>query len=118
MLGHKEICIADLVAAGQGAIDGVKKRGKSEIGEKTLLDSLVPAVEAAREALAGGAGAETVIGKAIDAARMGMESTAGMKAKHSRASYRPDGGAGVRDPGATAVYLFIDALGQRLISCL
>jgi hypothetical protein len=43
-----------------------------------------------------------------------MEDTKNMKARHSRASYRPDGGIGVQDAGATAMYYLIEAFGKNL----
>ena len=39
VLGRKEIEIKDLARVGQGAVDGVKKRGKAEVGDKTMLDA-------------------------------------------------------------------------------
>ena len=45
VLNKTEITVVDLIAMGNGAIDGIKKRGKAEVGDKTMLDSLVPAVE-------------------------------------------------------------------------
>jgi hypothetical protein len=45
-----------------------------------------------------------------------MEDTKNMKAKHSRASYRPDGGIGVQDAGATAMYYLIEAFGKILVA--
>jgi dihydroxyacetone kinase-like protein len=115
-LGRKEIGIEEIVLIGQGAIDGIKKRGKAEIGEKTMLDSLIPAVEAFKKELAKGADHKVTIESAIHAAKMGMEATIKMKAKHSRASWRQDGGVGVKDAGATAIYYLIEAFGKGIIS--
>jgi phosphoenolpyruvate---glycerone phosphotransferase subunit DhaL len=115
ILGRKEIEIKDLTLVGQGAIDGLKKRGKAEVGDKTMLDSLVPAVEAFKRAIGSGTDDNTTIGQAIEAAKKGMEATKNMKAKYSRASYRPDGGIGVQDAGATATYYLIEAFTQSLI---
>lgn len=113
-LGRKGIGVKDLSLLGRGAIDGVKKRGKAEVGEKTMIDSLVPAVGAFQHALTKGAEAKAAIEAAIKAAKAGMEATVKMKAKYSRASYRQDGGIGVQDAGATAMYYLIEAFGQSL----
>ncbi|OFW56580.1 MAG: hypothetical protein A2Y75_08890 [Candidatus Solincola sediminis] len=113
-LGRKEIGVKDLSLLGQGAIDGVKKRGKAEVGEKTMIDSLVPAVGAFQHTLTKGADAKMAIEAAIKAAKAGMEATVKMKAKFSRASYRQDGGIGVQDAGATAMYYLIEAFGRSL----
>jgi dihydroxyacetone kinase-like protein len=111
LTGKKEIDAKDIALAGQGAVDGIKKRGNAVVGEKTMLDSLVPAVEAYKQALANNA-----VGAATAAAKKGMEDTKNMKAKHSRASYRPDGGIGVQDAGATAMYYLIEAFGKNLVT--
>jgi dihydroxyacetone kinase-like protein len=114
-LGWKEVGIEDLVIIGQAGIDGVKKRGKSEVGDKTMLDSLVPAVETFREQLAEGVEHKVAIEATIKAAKEGMEATVSMQAKHSRASWRQGRGVGVQDPGATAMYHLIEEVGKRLL---
>jgi len=115
VLGRKEIEVKDLALVGQGAIDGVKKRGKAQVGDKTMLDALVPAVDALQEGLAKGTDNKVVLEAVIKAAKIGAEATVKMKAKFSRASYRPDGGIGIQDAGATATYYLIEAFAQSLI---
>ena len=116
VLGRKDIEFKDLVLVGQGAIDGIKKRGKAEVGDKTMLDSLVPAVEAYKQAVANNIDYKVTIEKATEAAKKGMEATKNMKAKYSRASYRPDGGIGIQDAGATATYYLIESFARNLIT--
>jgi dihydroxyacetone kinase-like protein len=115
IVGRNEIEVKDLAFVGQGAIDGVKKRGKAEIGDKTMLDALVPAVEAYKQAIANNTDYKVAIGQTTEAAKKGMEATKSMKAKYSRASYRPDGGIGIQDAGATATYYLIEAFARSLI---
>ena len=64
--------------------------------------------------LTGGKDVKTALSAAVNAAQKGMEDTKNMKAKHSRASYRPDGGIGVQDAGATAMYYLIEAFCKNL----
>ena len=116
VLGKKEIEIKDLTLVGQGAVDGLKKRGKAEVGDKTMLDSLVPAVEAYKKAIAANTDYKVAIDSVIEAAKKGMEATKNMKAKYSRASYRPDGGIGVQDAGATATYYLIESFARSLMT--
>ena len=116
VLGKKEIEVKDLTLVGQGAVDGLKKRGKAEVGDKTMLDSLVPAVEAYKKAIAANTDYKVAIDSAIEAAKKGMEATKNMKAKYSRASYRPDGGIGVQDAGATATYYLIESFARSLMT--
>ncbi len=114
--GRKEIDIRDLVLLGTGAIEGIKRRGKAEVGEKTMLDSLVPAVEAFHRELADGNDPEAALKAAVKAAEVGMKATTDMMAKHSRASWRQDDSIGVQDAGATAMYYLIEAFARYLIS--
>ncbi|MBN1461991.1 MAG: DAK2 domain-containing protein [Armatimonadetes bacterium] len=116
--GRTEIGVDDLVPLGKSAIEGIKRLGKAEEGEKTMLDTLVPAVRALEAALAEEAAAEAAIESALQAARTGMEATQGMRAKHSRASWRQDGGLGVQDAGATAVYYLVEAAGRGVSRAL
>jgi dihydroxyacetone kinase-like protein len=98
---------ADIVAATAKAIDGVKARGKSEPGQKTLLDVLVPV----QQAFTAGADGATLKKAASEAA----DSTVPMKAVRGRASFLGDRSIGHMDPGARSSSLMIaaavDALG-------
>ncbi|MCE5265296.1 MAG: dihydroxyacetone kinase subunit L [Deltaproteobacteria bacterium] len=114
VLGKTEITADDLIAMGNGAIDGIKKRGKAEVGDKTMLDSLVPAVETFRRSLAEKDHIAEALKAAVSAAEAGMLATDHMKAKFGRGSWRPDGTVGKRDGGATAFYYMIESFTRRL----
>ena len=114
VLGRKEIEFKDVLLLGKGAIEGVKKRGKAEVGDKTMLDALVPAVEAFGEGLAAGHDNRLVLEEVVKAAKGGAEATVKMKAKYSRASYRQDGAIGLQDAGATATYYLIASFAKSL----
>jgi dihydroxyacetone kinase-like protein len=113
-----EITADDLALMGNGAIDGIKNRGKAEVGDKTMLDSLVPAVEAFRKELEKKRSITEVLKATATAAEAGMQATANMKAKLGRGSYRPDGTVGVRDGGATAMYFLIESFTRHLNAAL
>jgi dihydroxyacetone kinase-like protein len=114
VLGHKEIQFKDLLPLGRSAVEGVKKRGKAEVGDKTILDALVPAVEAFGEGLAKEKDSNIILADVVKAAKAGAEATIQMKAKYSRASYRQDGAIGLQDAGATAIYYLIESFVQSL----
>jgi dihydroxyacetone kinase-like protein len=118
IVGKKEIQFNDLLGLGKGAVNGIKKRGKAEIGDKTMLDALVPAVDAFEKGLKEGSDIKTVLDETVKAARTGAEATVNMKAKFSRAGYRPDGAIGAQDAGATAVYYLIASFAHALTICL
>jgi dihydroxyacetone kinase-like protein len=114
VLGHKEIQFKDLLPLGRSAVEGVKKRGKAEVGDKTILDALVPAVEAFGEGLAKEKDSNIILADVVKAAKAGAEATIQMKAKYSRASYRQDGAIGLQDAGATAIYYLMESFVQSL----
>lgn len=118
VLGRKSIEVGDLATMGQAAVVGIKKRGKSEVGQKTMLDSLVPAVEAFQRAIVEGSDRRVVLEITVSAARGGLERTSGMKAVHGRAAYREDGGVGSQDAGATAMFHLIESFGNSLLEYL
>ena len=88
-------------------VGGVARRGRSTVGQKTMLDTLVPAAEA----LASGGPPLEAIGRAITAARIGCESTRDMVAQRGRASYLGERAVGHLDPGAVSSRLLIESLG-------
>jgi dihydroxyacetone kinase-like protein len=93
---------ADAVKASAAAITAVRARGKSDIGQKTMLDVLVPACEA----FAGGADAAAI----KDTAARAAEATVPMKATRGRASFLGERSIGHLDPGARSSWLMIAAL--------
>lgn len=102
-----EIDGSDLVAAIEAAIGGIKMRGKSTTGEKTMLDAICPAYDALKDALAEGDDLKAAMTRAVAAARAGVEYTKTIKATKGRASYIGDRSIGHQDPGATsAMYMF------------
>jgi len=104
----------DLVLLGEAAVEGVKKRGKAEVGEKTMLDCLVPAVEAFKASTEGGSNLSHALQRAVTAAEAGLESTVNMQSQHGRASWHGEKTVGVQDAGATAVYRLIESLSQHM----
>jgi dihydroxyacetone kinase-like protein len=114
VLGNKEeVSVEDAAEALEAALGGVKKRGKAEVGDKTIVDALKPAVEAAREA-AGEGSVAGVFRAAATAAEEGAESTVPMTARKGRASYLGARAEGHQDPGATSTYLLLDAAARAL----
>ena len=116
--GRKEVRMVEIPTIGRSAIDGIQRRGKSKIGEKTMLDCIVPAVESLEHSISEGVNPITAIQRAIEAAKDGAENTINMAATHGRASYRQDHGVGVQDPGAVAVSYMIQSSGKALIDLI
>lgn len=115
-MGKTKIETEELGMIADGAVDGIKKRGKSEVGDKTMLDCLVPAVEAFKKELADGVGLEAALNAAVTAAEDGMKATIPMISRHGRASWHREKTIGVQDAGATAMYYLIESFARHLIS--
>ena len=113
-LGDKEeVSAEDAAEALEAALGGIKQRGKAEVGDKTIVDALQPAVEAAREAADGGSVAG-VLRAAAGAAEEGAEATVPIRARRGRASYLGARSEGHQDPGATSTYMLLDAAARAL----
>jgi phosphoenolpyruvate---glycerone phosphotransferase subunit DhaL len=109
----EDISAEDAAAAIEAALGGIKQRGKAEVGDKTIVDALAPAVEAAKET-AGEGSVAAVFRSAAGAAKEGAESTVPLTARRGRASYLGARAAGHQDPGATSTYLLLDAAARAL----
>jgi dihydroxyacetone kinase phosphoprotein-dependent L subunit len=100
----------DVIAALHAAIDGIKQRGNSDLGDKTLLDALVPAVDTLEASL--GEGAATALERAAVTARESAEATKGMLAQRGRASYTGDRSRDSVDAGAVGVAVMFEAVSK------
>jgi dihydroxyacetone kinase-like protein len=105
-----ELIDEDMVLLFQAFVDGVVQRGKANLGDKTMLDSLAPATEAFQQAIAANLTTVEALQKAVAAAEEGMKNTIPIVAKKGRASYLGDRSAGHQDPGATSVYFILRTL--------
>src|SRR5579871_4099432 len=101
LAGKFELQDGDVLAALEAALEGIMARGKAKPGEKTMVDTLQPAIESFKAALA----------KAIQRAEEGMKATIPMLATKGRASYLGERSIGHQDPGATSSWLFLRAMG-------
>ncbi|MDH6256500.1 dihydroxyacetone kinase subunit DhaL [Bradyrhizobium sp. BR13661] len=97
---------SDLVTATEKAIEAVKARGRSEAGQKTLLDVLVPV----QGVLADGGDARAIAAEAVQAA----DRTTPMLAIRGRASFLGERSIGHMDPGSRSVSLLIGAAVETL----
>jgi dihydroxyacetone kinase-like protein len=106
---------SDLAAFFRAFADGVKERGKAELGEKTILDVMEPAAVSAEKAC-GESGAEplAVLDAAYQGAQEGWEDAKGMQAQHGRQAYYREKSVGKPDPGATAGLYLIEGMRNAL----
>ena len=105
-----EIDETQFVMAMEAALEGIQTRGRAQRGEKTIVDSLAPAVDTLRDALAHDTDLVTALQQAVKAAERGMRETIPMVATKGRASYLGERSIGHQDPGATSTYFMLKAM--------
>jgi dihydroxyacetone kinase-like protein len=112
-LGQKEqITRPDVIAMARFAIEGMKKRGNSDLGDKTLLDALIPAVNTLEEAFNAGKDDSVALEEAAAVARASAEATRPMIAKRGRAAYTGERSIGTLDAGAVAIAVLFEAVSK------
>ena len=112
--GKSELSGEDWAAALAAGVAGVQRRGKAEPGDKTMIDALVPAVQAVRSALAGGSALDEALRRSARAAADGMTATIPLVARKGRASYLGERSADHQDPGATSSWLLLRTAAEAL----
>jgi dihydroxyacetone kinase-like protein len=105
--GKMELTLEDWTAAMDAALAGIVMRGKAELGDKTMVDALTPALNALKQALQDNIPMNQALTNAAEAAREGMVNTTPLVARKGRASYLGERSAGHQDPGATSSYLIL-----------
>jgi phosphoenolpyruvate---glycerone phosphotransferase subunit DhaL len=103
--GLQSVGLKDVAAMVEAAAQGVRERGKANLGDKTLLDALIPASEALKVALAAGATLSEGLERATIAAEEGAQATQGMTSRMGRSSWFAERTSGIQDPGAVAISL-------------
>ena len=112
-LGTKtEITQQDVIAMFRSAIEGIKKRGNTDLGDKTLLDALVPAVDQLEKSFNDGKDASTALDEAAVVCRHAAEATRPMLAKRGRAAYTGERSIGTLDAGAVAMAVLFEAVSK------
>lgn len=104
---------ATVVAMLRSAVAGIMARGGAELGDKTLLDALVPMTDAIEEGLAAGASSDEIVDRAAAAARSAADATIDLVAKRGRAAYTGERSRGSVDAGATAVAVLMEQIAKN-----
>ena len=100
-----------LAAGFRAGLEGVQARGKANLGDKTMVDAMTPAVVALE---AGVADLPAALAAAAEAARVGRDSITPIVARKGRASYLGERSAGHQDPGATSTTILFESLRDAL----
>ena len=112
--GKLELTLNDWTSALDSAVNGVMMRGKASLGDKTMLDSLIPALNTLKDCSANGTSLADALSASEKAAEQGMLSTTPLVAKKGRASYLGERSAGTQDPGATSTYFLLKTAARAL----
>ncbi|PSK92321.1 dihydroxyacetone kinase-like protein [Murinocardiopsis flavida] len=103
---------ADLADALDAGLAAVRKLGSAQVGDKTMVDALTPALEALRAAAESGADLPAAAHAAAKAAADGAASTIPLQARKGRASYLGQRSQGHEDPGAASTAMIFTALAE------
>lgn len=106
LTGKTECTALEFAAALEKGAAGIQALGKAQRGDKTMLDAIIPAVEAFKKAAELPSDFSACVKAAAKEAKKGMEATIPIVARKGRASYLGERSAGHQDPGATSAYLF------------
>lgn len=107
-----ELDASAVAKALQAGMEGVVARGRAEVGDKTMIDALSPAVDAAKNSAESGADSAKVLAAAAEAAHQGAQATEPLVARKGRASYLGERSAGHIDPGARSTALLLTAFAE------
>jgi dihydroxyacetone kinase-like protein len=110
--GKREVGLEDLIRMFEAAETAIVAMGKARPGDKTLLDTLDPALKALKDAQAEGKPLLEALAAFSEAARKGAESTQAMIAKIGRSSRLGERTIGHQDAGATSCYFILNAFYQ------
>jgi len=103
--GAQSLARDDVVTIAQQATAAVEKRGKSALGDKTVLDALIPSVRALETTTS-----DEGLAAMIAAARRGIDETTPNVSRRGRAAWLGERAQGHPDPGAVAYLRFLEAL--------
>ncbi|GCA65906.1 dihydroxyacetone kinase subunit L [Mediterraneibacter butyricigenes] len=112
--GKEELDLSEFLSVLETATEAVKQRGKSTTEEKTMLDAMVPSLEAMHTKLEEGGDAKAVLSAGVDAAWKGVEHTKDLVATKGRASYVGERGIGHQDPGATSYSDMLEVIRDQI----
>jgi dihydroxyacetone kinase-like protein len=113
--GKTELTAADLLQMGRAAVQGMMARGSAQVGDKTLLDAVVPALDKIEElSQDGSCDFKSAFQAASEVATAAVEGTRQWPAKRGRQSYAGDRTIGTLDPGIVAVAMMLTAVAKEL----
>lgn len=108
--GKDALEASDLAVLLRSAAEGVKERGKANLGDKSVLDTLFPAADAFEAAIASGESVATAGQAALAAAKAGRDAVTPLRSNIGRGSWVGERTAGLVDPGCEAFVVIFGAI--------
>jgi len=96
-------------------VEAVKQRGKADVGEKTMMDVLIPVANCLQDGVQNNKDINEILSEAIQVAEKGMQSTKDLLATKGRASFLGERAKGHIDPGARSSQLMIKTICESVI---
>jgi phosphoenolpyruvate---glycerone phosphotransferase subunit DhaL len=103
-----------LLSFAKSGLDNLQQKTKAKVGDKTMLDAIVPAIDALTQEALDAKPLPAALQHAAEAAEQGAQSTIGLQARFGRARTLGERAASAQDPGATSVSLFLAGLAKHL----
>jgi len=113
--GKESLNLKEVSELFQSMIDGIQKVGKAKLGDKTLLDSLIPLTESLKKSAEEDLEMEDALDIAIKEAEKGAESTKTITASKGRARYLGERSIGAYDAGAKAIVVIMTSIKDKFI---
>ena len=113
--GKTELDLSAIEELFECAVNGIQKTGKAELGDKTLLDALIPAAESLKKSGISGENLAESAKKGAQAAVDGAEKTKKIVATKGRASYLGERSLGHPDAGAVAIGIIFTGIVEKLL---
>ncbi|WP_246745062.1 dihydroxyacetone kinase subunit DhaL [Thiospirochaeta perfilievii] len=110
--GKTELNLGEFADLMESAVAGIQKRGNAQLGDKTLLDALIPTAVSLRKSAENGLNFSDAFNKGAEAAREGAEKTKTMTANKGRASYVGERSLNFPDAGAMALGIIFTKLSE------
>jgi dihydroxyacetone kinase-like protein len=111
------VTLGDAVTMCRAAAEGIQRRGKAQLGDKTILDAIFPACDALAKAAQDGKSCAEAFALAAQAAERGVADTAPLQSRVSRASWLQERSKGLPDPGAALCAQLFRSIANRLATC-
>lgn len=116
--GLEEITLSDLSKMLAAGLSGLQEIVEAQVGDKTLVDTLSPAVESLKSSALAEDGYEEALGKMKEAAEAGRDSTKDMVAKFGRSSRLGERSRGVLDAGSVSCCIILIAMADGILETL